>query len=224
MLATIKSGQNILIDIKNSCRLEPFFKLVSSIKENDLAYFSALKDLILKVEQRKKGFVVKSIFASLKEMAKTTKKKIKAKKEKASKKKRNENQLMVKPELKVLWLSRHNMLTEAYLDLITNLYPDYYVNIFPCQPRILEGRQVFEAAAKFNCTVICAILSDELFQDVISNHVEANKYTILRPIMTVEETEYNYSPLHTLKVNKQKSYIFQHWLDVKSNKIFKRDT
>lgn len=80
----------------------------------------------------------------------------------------------------------------------------------------MEGRQILELAQKYNCTVICAILSDKIFDDLVSDKVRIKDYTILRPELKVIETKQNYSPLKTLKIYTQKEYEFEYWEDMKT--------
>lgn len=122
----------------------------------------------------------------------------------------NNNKLLIK---NVLWVSRHNMLIDGYLDL-QKLYPNYAICVFPCQPRVLEGKTVYEYAELYNCNIICAILSDNIFKDIITD-LRANKYTILRPIITAKETDA--SVRKGLGVSKQRQYIFHNWRDMKNN-------
>lgn len=152
------------------------------------------------------------MFKKLVKKIKSIRKTIKRKETKVIEKKKDD---VRKPELRVLWVSRHNMALEGYITL-KKLYKDYNVCVYPCQPRVLEGRQILELAQKYNCTVVCAILSDRIFDDLVSDKVRIKDYTILRPELKVIETKQNYSPLKTLKIYTQKEYEFEYWEDMKT--------
>lgn len=141
---------------------------------------------------------------------------------KYTKTKRTKNEIPIinnnkdlKPELRVLWVSRYNMLIEAYMTL-KKLYKDYNVCIYPCQPRVLEARQIICLAEKYNVDIICSIMSDKIYTDLMSDATRIKKYTILRPSLKSIETNRNFSPLKSLKICKEKIYQFEYWEDMKT--------
>lgn len=248
MLAKINKGQLVLLNMKKSCEnINGYFKL-NKINKKGYGYFISLFDIMVQGEYDKKGcFIVRKIFDSFSNLLESTKKKlmssikkddkenepIKKGDEQNNKKNNNQNksknkkhnkEIVIednKKEIKrVLWVSRHNMITKAYLDL-QRLYPDYAVCVYPCQPRVLEGKTIYELAEKYECNVICAILSDNIFDDLASN-MNAYKYTILKPIITVDATNRDICPKHSLNKFKEKNYVFHNWYDVqtKQNILF----
>lgn len=211
MLAKINQGQLVLLNIKKSFKdFRKYFKENSTNKKG-YGYFISLKNMIIDGDYDKKGgFIIKSI-RFLTDIFKSIKKEINNKTDKEIKTKI----ITINPLTKnVLWVSRHNMLTKAYLDL-QKMYPKHVINVYPCQPRVLEGKTIYELAEKYNCDTICAILSDNIFIDLI-NDIRSIKCTILKPIIYIKETNANISPLHSIKILKQKEWIFNNWYDVKS--------
>ena len=241
MLAKINKGQLVLLNMRKSCdNIEGYFKL-NKINKKGYGYFTSLFNIMVQGEYDKKGcFIVRKIFDSFSSLLENTKKKILSsikkekvekeqiqkedeldKKSKSNKKKNIPIVIDEKKKIKkVLWVSRHNMITQAYLDL-QKLYPDYAICVYPCQPRVLEGKTIYELAEQYECNVICAILSDNIFNDLISN-MNAYKYTILKPIITTDSTNRDVCPKHSMKKFKEKQYVFHNWYDVqtKQNVIF----
>ncbi len=228
MIATISKNQLILVDTMKSCDdIKDFFKMGRKV-EDRYVWCAAVQDVIVKAEQSiKDSIVIKSIFNNFKDMMASVQRKVrkklkkggknKHKKDKTDDDKNKENVIVVgKPELRVLWVSRHNMSTEGYIDL-TKMYPDYNVCVYPCQPRIIEARQIIELAKQYNCKVICAILSDDMFKDLVSRpETIMRDYSIYKPILEVEDTGRNYSPKRSLAIRVQKEYNFIHWLDMRT--------
>lgn len=212
MLAKINQGQLVLLNIKKSFKdFRKYFKENSTSKKG-YGYFISLKNMIIDGDYDKKGgFIIKSI-KFLTDMFKTVKKNIDNKTETN---KKDIKIITVEPLIKkILWVSRHNMLTKGYLDL-QKMYSKHVISVYPCQPRVLEGKTIYELAEKYNCDTICAILSDNIFIDLI-NDIRSIKYTILKPIISAKETNANISPLHSIKILKQKEWIFNNWYDVKN--------
>lgn len=217
MLAKINKGQLVLLNIKKSCsEIKKYFKESKINIKKGYGYFISLYSIMVKGEyDKKKYFIIKTIINSFKDLVSINRNNSNKdvntnnnfdKKECTS----NNNKLLIK---NVLWVSRHNMLIDGYLDL-QKLYPNYAICVFPCQPRVLEGKTVYEYAELYNCNIICAILSDNIFKDIITD-LRANKYTILRPIITTKETDA--SVRKGLGVSKQRQYIFHNWRDMKNN-------
>lgn len=217
MLAKINKGQLVLLNIKKSCsEIKKYFKESKINIKKGYGYFISLYSIMVKGEyDKKKYFFIKTIINSFKDLVSINRNNSNKdvntnnnfnKKECTS----NNNKLLIK---NVLWVSRHNMLIDGYLDL-QKLYPNYAICVFPCQPRVLEGKTVYEYAELYNCNIICAILSDNIFKDIITD-LRANKYTILRPIITSKETDA--SVRKGLGVSKQRQYVFHNWRDMKNN-------
>lgn len=217
MLAKINKGQLVLLNIKKSCsEIKKYFKESKINIKKGYGYFISLYSIMVKGEyDKKKYFIIKTIINSFKDLVSINRNNSNKdvntnnnfnKKECTS----NNNKLLIK---NVLWVSRHNMLIDGYLDL-QKLYPNYAICVFPCQPRVLEGKTVYEYAELYNCNIICAILSDNIFKDIITD-LRANKYTILRPIITSKETDA--SVRKGLGVSKQRQYVFHNWRDMKNN-------
>ena len=237
MLAKINKGQLVLLNIKKSCsEIKKYFKESKINIKKGYGYFISLYSIMVKGEyDKKKYFIIKTIINSFKDLVSINrnnsnkdvntnnnfnkkeytsndfdKKECTSKNFNKEKCTSNNNKLLIK---NVLWVSRHNMLIDGYLDL-QKLYPNYAICVFPCQPRVLEGKTVYEYAELYNCNIICAILSDNIFKDIITD-LRANKYTILRPIITAKETDA--SVRKGLGVSKQRQYIFHNWRDMKNN-------
>lgn len=221
MLATISKGQFICINPKESVDLEGFFKLEKETSKG-YSYFTATQKMIVKAVQKRDFFIIDAIYDSLNNLVRVVKNKIKHKIRKKSKKKNDvvnkEDKapaIVAKPELKVLWVSRHNMQLDGYLTL-QKMYPDYAICIYPCQPRILDSRKIVNLAIKLDCKIICAILNDKLFQDFLTDE-DCKDLRILRAETTLVDSNHNYSPSRSFNIYKEKECSFLSWKDMKSS-------
>lgn len=226
MIVTIKTGQEILVNLKNTdpILLVEHFEIGISGDCKGTRYYKALRNLILTADNMgRKGWGIHHAAINMDKMIKD-KQGIKPKKEEKNTtiyKEGFEIHDLADDEVRILWLSRHNMNTEAYLALQNDLFPGKRLQIIPCQPRIIDTIEVYRLAKRFGCDVICAVLKldginqyDELIQLVPAS------YQIYRPLLQSTATGATFSPKSTLKIYQQKEYTFNGWMDMRTKKVY----
>ncbi len=226
MIVTIKKGQNISVNEKDSNHavLSEHFELLDKENKGSIREYVALKNLVMSADNmRSKGWSIHNAAINVGEL-------VKQQKEAGPRKEVNEAALykagfeikdLGDDEVRILWLSRHNMNTEAYLALQNDLFPGKRLQIIPCQPRIVDTVEVIRLAKRFGCDVICAVLKldginqyDELLQQLPA------RCQLYRPLLQSTATGAAFSPKSTLKIYQQKEYTFNGWMDMRTKKVY----
>ena len=232
MLTPLKEGRIIIADPKKS-KLSALEGYAKKQYESELGCVYVMeKYAIANLDIRKvpKGdtihniLIIHDVFSSL-EKAQEAFLPSSQKQKKAGKKKKEAPHFEVVPledeeEVRVLWCSRHNMQLEGYLSLCDDVFPGKIVRVFPCQPRIVDVQQIIRIADRFGCKAIAAILSDDLYRDLV--HSTTISRTVLKPHINMLETPSRYCPRGSKKAIVQRQYEFLNWEDLRTGYIYPR--